>query len=106
MRIAQDGQQRLRCSVKIVRRSALCGVLIALAAGLGAAITARAQDVAAERRNAGRQVVQACADYTRRYCPALAERRSPSAQSQVICLKHYKANLSLACRSAVNAASQ
>ncbi len=51
-----------------------------------------------------RQVSAVCAGEIARFCPELSDPVSP--RNQVICLKPFKSDLSLACRGTVNAAGR
>ncbi len=50
------------------------------------------------------RVAKSCQPETVRFCPELGEKPMP--QDQLICLRPYKINLSLNCRSAIQSASQ
>jgi hypothetical protein len=48
-----------------------------------------------------RRVTESCQAETQQFCPTLQP--SPTTRDEAICLKYYKASLSLGCRSAINA---
>lgn len=89
------------------RHGLACAGLIALALG-GMPGAAQAQEQPSERNTTFRayaRVEKSCAAETRRFCPA-ASVTAPQPRAMVICLRPYKASLSLGCRGAINAVSR
>ena len=66
--------------------------------------TASAQAPGDQRMQALRSVAAACASDTMRFCPAV-DPQSSTPRDQVMCLKFFRADLSLGCRNAVSAAT-